>query len=87
MAILRGMWEHAPLDRLRQVAVPVLFVPAGGRSGAIGGERRESVERAANAAARSAVEWFTPADHDLHAQHPDRFAAVLHHHAEQGVFS
>lgn len=87
MAILRGMWEHAPLQTLRQVTVPVLLVPAGGRSGAIGGERRDAVERAASAAARSAVEWFAPADHDLHAQQPDRFALVLHRHAESGVFS
>lgn len=86
MAILRGMWDHDPLDRLRNLVVPVLFVPAGGRSGAIGGERRDAVERAASAAARSAVEWFTPADHDLHAQQPERFADVLHEHCERGIF-
>jgi hypothetical protein len=24
------------------------------------------------------VEWFEPADHDLHAQFPERFALVIH---------
>jgi hypothetical protein len=33
------------------------------------------------------VEWFSPADHDLHAQHPDRFAQVVHSATKDGFFA
>jgi hypothetical protein len=33
------------------------------------------------------VEWFSPADHDLHAQHPVRFAQVVHSATTDGFFS
>jgi hypothetical protein len=35
---------------------------------------------------KAKVEWFSPADHDLHAQHPERFAQVVHAAITEGFF-
>jgi len=76
MAILRGLWEHDPIDRLAATEVPVLFVPAVG-DGPRGGRTRDAALRAAAAARRARIEWFEGADHDLHAQMPARFARTV----------
>jgi len=36
---------------------------------------------------RGRVEWFHGADHDLHAQHPERFADVVSAAIAEGFFS
>ncbi|MEY2966218.1 MAG: hypothetical protein RLY50_268 [Actinomycetota bacterium] len=86
MTILRHLWEHSPSMLWSDIVVPVLFTPAvhPDRQGPV---KREQVEHALSLLRRGAVEWFDGADHDLHAQHPERFAAVVHHHLTEGVFT
>jgi alpha-beta hydrolase superfamily lysophospholipase len=80
--ILRSMYEQDPAVWYPRIGVPVLLVPALGEESA--GEQprdRESAARevrAALAALPSArARWYPGADHDLHAQYPDRLAADL----------
>jgi pimeloyl-ACP methyl ester carboxylesterase len=87
MAILRGLWEHRPSSLYAQIGVPVLIVPAEGPRGVFADTKREAVEQAARLLPRSRVEGFSPADHDLHAQYPERFADVVHGATTDGFFS
>lgn len=79
MRILRSLWEHRPSSVWPTLKVPVLLV------GADGGDdwsqrKREELSAAAAVAANTSmrVEWFSPADHDVHVQHPRRVARLLH---------
>jgi pimeloyl-ACP methyl ester carboxylesterase len=78
MTILRHMWEHHLSDRYSLVKVPVLLLPAEdeGNQRWMAGKRRE-VSRAGAALERSVTRWIA-GDHDLHAQHPDLVAALIH---------
>jgi pimeloyl-ACP methyl ester carboxylesterase len=82
--ILRSMYEQDPADWYPRIRVPVLFVPAigeqpdeNGVDGDRGGGARESVRAALAALPGARARWYPGADHDLHAQHPDRLAADL----------
>lgn len=86
MAILRGLWEHDPFARLAEVRVPVLLVPAVD-DGPRGARTRASAERAASVASVARIEWFEGADHDLHAQMPDRFARTVHDAVSSGFLA
>jgi pimeloyl-ACP methyl ester carboxylesterase len=87
LAVLRGMWEQAPLRRLAEVREPVLWLPAD--SGDVGWthDKRVGLEAAAAVHPNSRTHWFSPADHDVHAQHPGAVADVLHGAATDGFFS
>ena len=91
MKILRGLWEHDPHALFPVIEVPVLFMPAAAPAGTQvrgwAADKRESVERAVAALRRGGVSWFHGADHDLHAQHPARFADVVHGAIVGGFFS
>lgn len=87
LQILRGLWEHRPTRRLGEVRDPVMFVPADNGAVAWTHDKEASIERAVaalNAPARTV--WFRPADHDLHAQFPERLAEVLHDATQDGFF-
>lgn len=90
LAILRSLWEHRPSTRYPGVKVPVLLVPADPRpaSGDPAGadDRRREVEAAVASLPRSRVRWV-PGDHDLHAQHPEQVAALLHQCSDEGFFT
>ncbi len=89
LAVLRGMWEHSPSSRYSEVEVPVLLVPAGTGlpgDGSSDEDRRRQVEAAAEALPRCRVQWMT-GDHDLHAQHPDELAELLHGATDDGFFT
>jgi len=86
MQVLRGLWEHRPLDLVANLRKPVLFTPAGSD------ERRSfdmsrDYDDLASRFAHVRVEWFTPAHHDLHAQFPQRWADTLHKHIEEGFLA
>jgi pimeloyl-ACP methyl ester carboxylesterase len=73
--ILRSLWEGDPRPLYPKVRVPVLLAPAvpadaddHERSGPLA-----ALERLPDAS----VSWYEGADHDLHAQQPDRLAADL----------
>ncbi len=73
LTILRQLWEHRPSERYRLVPVPVLLVPAGDGQG----PQRRHVAGAEAAIPTVRTQWFTGADHDIHAQHPVELADLL----------
>lgn len=87
LMVLRGLWEHRPTKIFPSVTVPVLFVPADEPNGVFAETKREAIERSLELVSRARVEWFSPADHDLHAQQPQRFAQVLHDATIDGFFT
>jgi pimeloyl-ACP methyl ester carboxylesterase len=86
MTILRHMWDHHLSDRYALVNVPVLMLPAEdqGNQRWMAGKRQE-VARAGAALERSVTRWI-PGDHDLHAQHPDLVAGLIHDATGSGFF-
>ncbi|MGH9169978.1 MAG: alpha/beta fold hydrolase [Acidimicrobiales bacterium] len=79
MQILRTMWDSPPAGLYAGIHVPVLLLPAespGAPAGWAAG-KREAVNNALAGIERAEVHWFSPADHDVHAQYPDEVAAVL----------
>jgi len=69
--ILRSLWAHRPRELYRLVDIPTLLLPAGASGSS------PLVAEAAARLPRAEVRWYDGADHDLHAQHPDRVAADL----------
>jgi pimeloyl-ACP methyl ester carboxylesterase len=67
LAVLRGLWEHRPIEALRTITVPVLLV---------GAEPGADLKRAGAAGPHVRIERMA-GDHDLHAQHPVQVAALL----------
>jgi pimeloyl-ACP methyl ester carboxylesterase len=79
LQVLRGLWEHRPAERYPSVSVPVLLLgaePAPDHGPADHAERVAAFERAATALPDARTVWMR-GDHDLHAQHPRRVAALL----------
>ncbi len=77
LVVLRGLWEHHPAALYAGLAVPVLLVPADNGETAWTERKRRAVEQASAAIPHARVRWFS-GDHDIHAQHPDELADVLH---------
>jgi pimeloyl-ACP methyl ester carboxylesterase len=79
LRILRALWEHRPRDRYASVPVPVLLIPAGGRLDDEGRAiKKANVDEALALLPAARVRWYEPpADHDLHAQHPEAIARDL----------
>ncbi len=76
LRILRALWDHRPNDDLARMEAPVLLILAG--TGDDWGERKHAEADAARAALPSVeVRWISPADHDLHIQHPGRVAEMI----------
>ena len=67
LAVLRGLWDHRPIEALREITVPVLLV---------GAEPGADLRRAEAAGPHVRIERMA-GDHDLHAQHPVQVAALL----------
>jgi pimeloyl-ACP methyl ester carboxylesterase len=73
--IVRSLWEGDPRPLYARVRVPVLLapaVPAGADD-----LRRAGPLAALELLPDATVSWYEGADHDLHAQQPDRLAADL----------
>lgn len=77
LAVLHGLWQHRPSDRYPQMRVPVLLVAADTGDVAWTADKQAAVDRAVAALPVGAARWFSPADHDVHAQFPAEVAAVL----------
>jgi pimeloyl-ACP methyl ester carboxylesterase len=78
MQILRHLWEHRPPDVYPAVPAPVVMIMAEDDSNPLwmAGKRQE-VAKATSLLARSSTHWIV-GDHDLHAQHPDEVAKLIH---------
>jgi len=78
LAILRTMWGSRPRDLYARISVPVLFMPADSPgTPEWTAEKRAAVDLALAALPDATVRWFSPADHDVHAQHPEEVATAL----------
>ena len=86
MMVLRGLWEHHPTHIYSQISVPVMFMPADGPNGVFNETKRSAIEHTEQLVPKVRIEWFSPADHDLHAQQPERFAQVVHAAITDGFF-
>lgn len=82
--ILHSLWACDPRTLYPLVAVPVLLLPAGDPDAThlLGRAKRATVDEAAACLPGAAgvdrpVRWYVGADHDLHAQHPQRVATDL----------
>jgi pimeloyl-ACP methyl ester carboxylesterase len=84
--ILRGLWEQRPSSLLADLAVPLMLVLADSGDQWMPAKRK-AADRATRTARRVRAEWFSPGDHDLHVQHPDAVAELLHGAATDGFFS
>ena len=89
MAILRELWTHRPSDRYPAIRVPVLLAPAEGPADSREriASRRRGVDDALRSLAQARAHWFRPADHDIHAQHPDELATVMIDAVRDGFFA
>jgi pimeloyl-ACP methyl ester carboxylesterase len=86
LEILRHLWKHRPSRLYADIKVPVLLLPADDGHTDWGPDKRAGVDAAAAAIPHARVHWFT-ADHDVHAQHPDQVAAVMHAATEDGFLA
>lgn len=77
LRILRSLWEHRPSTVIPKLDVPVLLVMAD-TGDEWAQQKRALGEELAAVSPRVRVEWFSPGDHDLHAQHPLELADLLH---------
>lgn len=77
LRILRALWEHRPNDDLARIDVTVLLVLADTGDDWVATKRKEADQARANLPTVD-VRWFSPADHDLHIQHPDEIAELVH---------
>ena len=79
LLLQRELWERPPSRLFAKLAVPVLLLPADGKGAvAFSTDKRRDVQRALDALPRGRAHWFSPSDHDIHAQQPAALAEVLH---------
>ena len=72
--IVHSLWSSDVTTQLPHVTVPALVAPA------VAGDdddRRDGPDRALSLLPDAQASWYVGADHDLHAQHPERLAADL----------
>jgi pimeloyl-ACP methyl ester carboxylesterase len=87
MAVLRGLWEHRPSTLLGEISVPAVFALADTGDADWTAIKRATADRALAAMRSARVRWFSPADHDIHVQHPAELAGVLHDATIDGFFA
>jgi pimeloyl-ACP methyl ester carboxylesterase len=78
LMVLRGLWEHQPSARYPDVGVPTLLIGADTGDVAWSHSKHEAVDHALASLPAGRAEWFSPAHHDVHAQHPGPVANLLH---------
>jgi len=77
MRILRALWEHRPSEDLSHITVPVLLILADTDDDWAARKRTEA-DAARAALPTVQVRWFPHADHDVHIQHPEAIADLVH---------
>lgn len=76
LRILRSLWEHRPSTVIPKLDVSVLLVMADAGDD-WSAQKRAMGEELTKASPLVRVEWFSPGDHDLHAQYPVELAELL----------
>lgn len=87
MMILESLYHHRPSTRYGSITAPALLVPADTGSVEWTHDKRIAVEAALAALRDGQVRWFSPAHHDIHAQHPIELAEVLLDFVQEAVRS
>jgi pimeloyl-ACP methyl ester carboxylesterase len=77
MSIVRSMWDDPPTQWYPAIAAPVLLLPAIPKDPERAERARARVAAAQAALPRATVREYVNADHDLHAQQPERLARDL----------
>jgi pimeloyl-ACP methyl ester carboxylesterase len=79
LAILRHLWEHRPADVYPRLTVPVLLLVAEwpGMDAGVAVHRQAALDAIVASGADVRLTRFSPGDHDLHAQFPERIAAAI----------
>jgi pimeloyl-ACP methyl ester carboxylesterase len=86
LAVLRGLWEHSPASICSTITAPVLIVTADTSNANWSDSKVAAVESALTVLPRCRAEWFHAAHHDVHAQHPEEVASLLHRAATESDF-
>jgi len=86
LQVLRGLWEHQPSALYPEVNTPLLMIPADTGDVAWTSSKRQAVDAAIAALPHGRAEWFSPAHHDVHAQHPAKVADLLHRASTEADF-
>ena len=81
--VLAGLYDHVPLERMAAVQVPLLLIPADTGEQAWTSDKRAAVDAALAALPDGRAHWFSPADHDVHAQYPREVAELLMNLADE----
>jgi pimeloyl-ACP methyl ester carboxylesterase len=77
-SIIRSLWEEPPDRWYPAIKIPVMMLPAlPPSSPQWQRDQRGWVEKAEQALPQATTRWYEGADHNLHAEHPDRLAADL----------
>jgi pimeloyl-ACP methyl ester carboxylesterase len=82
LSVLRGLFDHRPVERYGEIAVPVWWMVAGDaepthEAGSWNGNKHAAIDVALGKLSIARCTWFADGDHDLHAQYPDRVADLL----------
>ena len=86
LMVLRGLWEHQPSTRYPNVTAPTLLIGADTGDVAWSHSKHDAVDHALAILPTGRAEWFSPAHHDVHAQHPGEVAALLHRAVTEADF-
>jgi len=86
ISVLRGLWEHSPASILSAIVAPVLLVTADSGDVEWSHSKAAAVEAALGVLPRCRAEWFHGAHHDVHAQHPEAVASLLHRAVTESDF-
>ena len=86
LLVLRGLWEHEPSTRYPHIGVPALLIAADTGDVDWTRSKEDAVEAAVAALPRGRSEWFRPAHHDVHAQHPTEVGDLLHRAVTDDTF-
>ena len=87
LAILSGMYADDPARLYPTIEVPTLFIPAADPlQAAWTAGKQADIDAAVAALSQGRTVWFSPADHDVHAQHPTEVASVLLQQVREGFF-
>ncbi len=86
IAVLRGLWEHSPAMICSTITAPVLLVTADTGNADWSDSKTAAVKSALSVLPLCRSEWFHGAHHDVHAQHPEEVASLLHRAVTESDF-